>query len=193
MTQMDVFQTLKDTLVDEFELDPDAITPEARLNEDLDIDSIDAVDMIIKMQELTGCKVSPEDFKQVRTVCDVEQVIKNLLDEKESTADLGLLTGLPGRGNCMGSRVVVTGIGGLTALGHDWPQIAEHLRAKRSGVRHMDEWADIESLNTRLAAPVMAYDLPAHYTRKRTRSMSPVSLMSTRTSEMALEDAGLLG
>lgn len=87
MTQMDVFQTLKDTLVDEFELDPDAITPEARLNEDLDIDSIDAVDMIIKMQELTGCKVSPEDFKQVRTVGDVEQVIQNLLSEKEAAAD----------------------------------------------------------------------------------------------------------
>ena len=82
MTQQDIFQTLKDTLVKEFDLDPTAITPEARLNDDLDLDSIDAVDMIIKVQELTGCKVSPEDFKQVRTVGDVERVIQHLMAEK---------------------------------------------------------------------------------------------------------------
>lgn len=84
MTQQDIFQTLKDTLVEEFELDPEAITPEARLNEDLDLDSIDAVDMIIKVQELTGCKVAPEDFKQVRTVGDVERVIQRLMVEKSA-------------------------------------------------------------------------------------------------------------
>ncbi len=82
MTQQDIFQTLKDTLVEQFELDPAAITPEARLDEDLDLDSIDAVDMIIKVQELTGCKVDPEDFKQVRTVGDVERVVQRLLAEK---------------------------------------------------------------------------------------------------------------
>lgn len=86
MTQQDIFQTLKDTLVKEFDLDPAAITPEARLNEDLDLDSIDAVDMIIKVQELTDCKVSPEDFKQVRTVGDVEKVIQHLLAEKSQAA-----------------------------------------------------------------------------------------------------------
>lgn len=86
MTTSDIFQTLKDTLVEQFELDPDAITPQARLNEDLDLDSIDAVDMIIKVQELTGCKVSPEDFKQVRTVGDVENVIRSLLDSKQAAA-----------------------------------------------------------------------------------------------------------
>jgi acyl carrier protein len=86
MNKQDIFQTLKDTLVEQFELDPAAITPEARLNEDLDLDSIDAVDMIIKVQELTGCKVSPEDFKQVRTVGDVQQVIEHLLAEKPPQA-----------------------------------------------------------------------------------------------------------
>lgn len=79
METQDIFQTLKDTLVEQFELDPAKITPEARLYEDLDLDSIDAVDMIIKLQELTGCKVSPEDFKEVRTVGDVERVIGKLL------------------------------------------------------------------------------------------------------------------
>ncbi|HEX7342002.1 MAG TPA: acyl carrier protein [Rhodanobacteraceae bacterium] len=86
MTTQDIFQTLKDTLVEQFELDPAAITPEARLNEDLDLDSIDAVDMIIKVQELTGCKVSPEDFKQVRTVGDVQHVIEQLVAAQKPAA-----------------------------------------------------------------------------------------------------------
>jgi acyl carrier protein len=79
MTSQDIFQTLKTTLIEQFELDPESITPQARLKEDLDLDSIDAVDMIIKMQELTGCKISPEEFKQVQTVGDVEQVVARLV------------------------------------------------------------------------------------------------------------------
>jgi acyl carrier protein len=79
MLPQDVFKSLKDTLVEQFDLDPAKITPEARLFEDLDLDSIDAVDMIIKLQEMTGRKVSPEDFKSVRTVADVQQVIEKLL------------------------------------------------------------------------------------------------------------------
>ncbi|HEX7339148.1 MAG TPA: beta-ketoacyl-ACP synthase [Rhodanobacteraceae bacterium] len=92
----------------------------------------------------------------------------------------------------MAHRVVVTGFGGLTALGHDWPTIAANLRAGRTGVRHMDAWDDIASMNTRLGAPVAPYELPAHYTRKRTRSMGPVAIMSTRATELALINAGLL-
>ncbi|HEX6550854.1 MAG TPA: acyl carrier protein [Gammaproteobacteria bacterium] len=79
METQDIFQTLKDTLVEQFELDPAKITPDARLYEDLDLDSIDAVDMVIKLQEMTGTKVSPEDFKEVRTVGDVQRVIEKLL------------------------------------------------------------------------------------------------------------------
>ena len=79
MDAQGIFQTLKNILVEQFELDPTKITPGARLQEDLDLDSIDAVDMIIKLQELTGRKVSPEDFKGVRTVGDVQRVIEKLL------------------------------------------------------------------------------------------------------------------
>jgi acyl carrier protein len=79
MLPQDVFKALKDTLVEQFDIDPAKITPEARLAEDLDLDSIDAVDMIIKLQEMTGRKVSPEDFKSVRTVADVQHVIEKLL------------------------------------------------------------------------------------------------------------------
>ncbi|HET7674862.1 MAG TPA: beta-ketoacyl synthase N-terminal-like domain-containing protein, partial [Gammaproteobacteria bacterium] len=89
-------------------------------------------------------------------------------------------------------RVVVTGMGGLTALGHDWNTIAAALRAPRSGVRYMQEWAALAGINTRLAAPVADYDLPPQYDRKRTRSMGPVALMSTRATELALTDAGLI-
>ena len=81
MSTLNVFDTLKSTLVEQFELDPAKITPDARLYEDLDLDSIDAVDLIIKLQELTGRKVSPEEFKGVRTVGDVQRVIEKLLSE----------------------------------------------------------------------------------------------------------------
>ena len=81
MSTLNVFETLKSTLVEQFELDPAKITPEARLNEDLDLDSIDAVDMIIKLQEMTGRKVSPEDFKGVKTVADVQRIIEKMLAE----------------------------------------------------------------------------------------------------------------
>ncbi|MGD8378891.1 MAG: beta-ketoacyl-ACP synthase [Gammaproteobacteria bacterium] len=88
-------------------------------------------------------------------------------------------------------RVVITGMGGLTALGHDWATIRERLRRCENGVRYMEDWDRYEDLNTRLGAPVQDFELPAHYNRKRTRSMGPVALMSTRASELALEDAGL--
>ncbi|HET7396702.1 MAG TPA: beta-ketoacyl-ACP synthase [Gammaproteobacteria bacterium] len=90
-------------------------------------------------------------------------------------------------------RVVVTGMGGLTALGHDWETIGGRLRARQSGVKFMQDWADFQDIRTRLAAPVEAYELPPQYNRKSMRSMGPVALMSTRASELALEDAGLIG
>ena len=81
---------------------------------------------------------------------------------------------------------------GLTALGHDWQTISNNLRARHSGVRYMKEWDRYKDLNTRLAAPVASFELPLQYNRKIMRSMGPVALMSTRATELALEDAGLL-
>ncbi|MBU6470492.1 MAG: acyl carrier protein [Gammaproteobacteria bacterium] len=86
MDSQQVFQTLKNTLVEQFELDPAKITPQARLQDDLDLDSIDAVDMIIKLQEITGQKVRPEDFKEVRTVGDVQHIIEKLLAAQAAPA-----------------------------------------------------------------------------------------------------------
>jgi len=90
-------------------------------------------------------------------------------------------------------RVVVTGFGGITALGHDWETIAAKLRARRSGVRFMPEWSGYPDVNSKLAAPVAPYELPPQYNRKSMRSMGPVAVMSTRASELALEQAGLIG
>ncbi len=90
-------------------------------------------------------------------------------------------------------RVVITGMGGLTALGHDWTVIRGNLHNRRSGVKYMEEWSGFKDINTRLAAPVAAFDLPSQYNRKTMRSMGPVAILSTRATELALENAGLLG
>src|SRR6202012_6050408 len=97
------------------------------------------------------------------------------------------------RGHGRMKRVVVTGFGALSPLGHDWASVLAALRSGRNAVQVMDAWAQYEGLNTRLGAPAQPFDLPAHYNRKSTRSMGRVALMATRASELALIDAGLLG
>lgn len=79
MTHDEIFAHLKAILVDEFEVDGDSLQLESRLYEELDLDSIDAVDLVIKLQELTGKKIKPEEFKQVRTVGDVVRTVEGLM------------------------------------------------------------------------------------------------------------------
>jgi acyl carrier protein len=76
--QAENFSRLKNLLTKEFDVEPDAISPDARLAEDLDIDSIDAIDMIVRLKEITGKKVPPERFKEVRTVGDIVEVLDSL-------------------------------------------------------------------------------------------------------------------
>lgn len=90
-------------------------------------------------------------------------------------------------------RVVVTGVGALSPLGHDWPAVRAQLRSGRNAVRAMREWDVYDGLNTRLGAPAQPFELPAHYNRKSMRSMGRVAVMATRASELALQDAGLVG
>ncbi|MDR2207512.1 MAG: beta-ketoacyl-ACP synthase [Azoarcus sp.] len=89
-------------------------------------------------------------------------------------------------------RVVVTGMAGISPIGNNWTDVERALHARQNAVRYMDEWADIAGLNTRLGAPAAPFELPGHYSRKRTRSMGRVALMACLTSEWALADAGLL-
>ncbi len=91
----------------------------------------------------------------------------------------------------MSQRVVVTGMAGLTAFGHDWPEIEARLREGRNAVRHMDEWQRFSDMHTRLAAPIVDLELPK-YPRKKIRGMGRVSLLATRATELALAQAGLL-
>ncbi|ABZ74955.1 phosphopantetheine-binding [Shewanella halifaxensis HAW-EB4] len=76
-----ILEMLTQILVEEFEVDAEEITPEASLYEELDLDSIDAVDLVIKLQQMTGKKIKPEEFKAVRTVNDVVSAIEGLVKE----------------------------------------------------------------------------------------------------------------
>lgn len=89
-------------------------------------------------------------------------------------------------------RVVVTGMAGVTAFGNDWQSVGPRLREERNAVREMPEWALYEGLNTRLAAPITDFVLPAHYPRKKIRAMGRVSELATVATELALARAGLL-
>ena len=67
----EIFATLSTYLREMFDVPPDRITLGARLFEDLDLDSIDAVDLVVKLQEYTGRRIAPAEFKSVRTIGDV--------------------------------------------------------------------------------------------------------------------------
>lgn len=90
------------------------------------------------------------------------------------------------------TRVVVTGMGAVSALGANWAEAEPLLRAGRNRVVHVPAYAEYAGLNTQLAAPV-DFTVPAHYTRKQVRTMGRVSVMAVRAAELALQQAGLLG
>ncbi|MDF4837142.1 acyl carrier protein [Vibrio parahaemolyticus] len=76
-----VFEQVKDALVELFEVDADDIQPDAHLYQDLDLDSIDAVDLVVHLQNVTGKKIKPAEFSTVRTVDDVVNAVTELLKE----------------------------------------------------------------------------------------------------------------
>jgi acyl carrier protein len=80
-SQEDIYQKVVSILEELFEIDPQQITPEAHLYQDLDIDSIDAVDLVVELKKVTGKKIRPEDFKNVRTVQDVVAEIQKLISD----------------------------------------------------------------------------------------------------------------
>ncbi|SEL71423.1 3-oxoacyl-[acyl-carrier-protein] synthase II [Roseateles sp. YR242] len=91
-------------------------------------------------------------------------------------------------------RVVITGVGALSPLGHDAETVLDSLRAESNKVQRMQAWAEYDGLNTQVGVPCAPFELPAdRYNRKSMRSMGRVAQMATRASELALEQAGLLG
>jgi len=78
-TQDEILEQIRASLTELFELEPARITLAARLNEDLEIDSIDAVDLLDGLRRQTGRKISAEDFRSVRTVGDLVEAIYKIV------------------------------------------------------------------------------------------------------------------
>ena len=82
MTKEDILQKMQDILANEFKLDKEAITPGAKLYDDLELDSIDAVDLLVKMKEYIPGKIQPELFKKATTVQDVIDILYQMVQKK---------------------------------------------------------------------------------------------------------------
>ena len=79
ITKEDILNEFTRILVNEFEIDKNAIVPDAKLFEDLELDSIDAIDIAVRMQQFTSKKLSPSEFKKIKTVKDVVEVVYSQL------------------------------------------------------------------------------------------------------------------
>ncbi len=91
-------------------------------------------------------------------------------------------------------RVVVTGVGALSPLGHDWPTVFARLKSRENAVQVIELLGQFEGMQTRLGAPVMPFAIDEKmYNRKTTRGMGKVALMATRAAEIALRASGLYG
>ena len=80
MTEADIESAVKRILSEDFEIDEAKLVPDANLFEELDLDSIDAVDLVVRLQQETGKKVNPEDFRQIRTLGDVVTAVAKLVN-----------------------------------------------------------------------------------------------------------------
>ena len=81
MTKADILNKMRDILTDEFKIDTDTITPEAKIYNDLELDSIDAVDLLVRMKEFVPGKIEPEMFKKAVTVQDVVDLLYPLVQK----------------------------------------------------------------------------------------------------------------
>lgn len=82
MSRDELFIWVADLLAEMFELDAQALTLESNLYSDLDIDSIDAVDLAAKLKQRTGKRLQPEVFKTIRTIGDVVEALASLSEEQ---------------------------------------------------------------------------------------------------------------
>ena len=74
-TQEEIFLTIRHLMTEMFELAPEDIVLNANLSQDLDIDSIDAVDLMVRLRDITGKRINPEDFKNAHTIQDVVDTV----------------------------------------------------------------------------------------------------------------------
>ena len=79
ITKEEIFKRLKEILIEDFEIQEALLKPEAELHKELDMDSIDIVDLAVRLQEFTDKKVTPEEFKKIKTLDDVVNTVYKLM------------------------------------------------------------------------------------------------------------------
>jgi len=84
MTREETFRKLKEILSNEFEIEEASITADSKLYDDLELDSIDAVDLLVKMKEFVPGKIEPEQFKKARTIQDVVNILYPLIENSNN-------------------------------------------------------------------------------------------------------------
>ena len=80
MTDQEIIDKMRDVLVEEFEVEPDEVKPEANFFSDLDLDSLDAIDLVINMDKLLGVKLKGQDAQHIKTVQDFVELIQSKLN-----------------------------------------------------------------------------------------------------------------
>lgn len=83
-SETEIFEKLKELLVEKFEVEAASVTREARIYSDLKLDSIDAIELIGEVQSYLNRRIKPQDFKEVRTIQDIVQVTKKIVDGDQS-------------------------------------------------------------------------------------------------------------
>ena len=78
MQKDEILKRMQEMMEELFDIEKEKVTLDAKLYEDLDLDSIDAIDLVVQIQKETKIKVQPEDFKNVRTIADVVDAVYKL-------------------------------------------------------------------------------------------------------------------
>lgn len=84
MDQQEIMDRIKDFMVEDFEVDADAITPDANLKDTLDLDSLDYIDLVVAIEQNFGFKVKPEDFQQMITIRDLYNYVEGRLQSQNA-------------------------------------------------------------------------------------------------------------
>lgn len=84
MDKQSLIKEINQVMIDGFELDPAQLTPEAKIVDDLELDSLDAIDMLVFLEEKIKIKVDAETFRTVKTLDDVYNVVEKVLRESNN-------------------------------------------------------------------------------------------------------------
>lgn len=83
MDKSEIFSILKNALIELLEIEEEKISLDAKLYEDLEIDSIDAIDLVNFVQKKTGHKLMPDDFKTIKTIGDIVEVVSQKIENSQ--------------------------------------------------------------------------------------------------------------